>query len=333
MLTPILLLKIAYTLIAFSVILVAFFLLGLASHRLLRVRLERQHVIRLENRGNCRSLYYLSVSSSEPSLGFTLRNGKIDLVALPDEAGNETTSSPPTSPGARADLSSAAVKANHATPQQTAVSAAKTGKAAAAKAGTLASLLGALGRILPGSLGVRLRANAAAAREMQLQTNRAIQAPQTAQNQVNDVQREGNKLLGAKAPAPRLVAGQSQPAKRQATATGSGWGGALQNDEKPRNAIYRAQSPEMEPGTSLDLSLVISAKTKRFPCGSFAYTLESQPIALDFPEAHGQAEQRSGVVHFPPVPGWRYWLHHLAIFLLIALAVFAFGYAFLLIWQ
>jgi hypothetical protein len=213
----------------------------------------------------------------------------------------------------------------------------KTGQATAAKAGTVASLLGALGRLLPGSLGAGLRAQSAQAREMQVGTTRAIQAPQVAKNQIGAVQKESGKLVGA----PQKGAGSSparsahsQPASNMVAAKpGAGASGVARIRSAAPMAGYRFQSPELEPGQAIDLTLRIGTNAKRYPVGSFAYRIESQQIALDFPEAVSEPVRRGGVTHFRAVGIWRYWLPAFASILLVLLSAISLVYAYLLIWQ
>ena len=216
--SPELILKILFSLLALFTLSALFFFLIFFSNRLLRVRADRKHTIRLENRGNCRSMYTLTVSSNEPTLRFSLFLKSVPLVEVrettPDveqsfwviaDAHSADSPAPApakgTAPGSRA-------------PSVNTGSAVKGGQAVAAKAGTVASLLGAIGHLLPGSLGAGLRAQSARAREMQTGTSRAIQAPQAIEGRMGAVQKESGKLAGAKPQAPNTA--KSSPAARAA---------------------------------------------------------------------------------------------------------------------
>lgn len=329
-------LKIFYSLLALFFAAAIFSLLIFASNRLLRVRLERKHTVRLENRGNCRSMYYLNVSSLEPSLRFALFAQGVPLVEVRDVDEEQipaflldsTAASPAPAAAKKTGTASGPASVNTA-------AAVKTGQATAAKAGTVASLLGSLGRLLPGSLGASLRAQSAQARELQTGTSRAIQAPQAVKSQVGSVQKESGKLVGAKpAASSPAQASHSQPATRTLNApTGSGALAPSRVHSASVDAAYRVRSPELEPGQSFDLTLQIGVRGKRYLAGSFPYTLESEQVALDFPDLAGKPLQRSGVIYFQPVRAWRYWLPAFSAILLVLLGVASLAYAYLLIWR
>jgi hypothetical protein len=327
-----LLTKIFYSLLAVVMIAGAFLGLVLASRRFLSVQLDRKHTIRLENRGNCRSQYYIQVSSPEPQLSFSLMIGKVPLAEV-REPEQEAEMPLQEEPLAQTDPEPATVKGSNPQPGAAASNAGKTAKAAAAKAGTLASLLGALGQILPGSLGAGLRARSAQARDMQVGTNRALQAPKTLQNQANAIKNDSSKLAGKKPSKTQFAASRQGVGPRKLTVASKGTSAASPSERKdvPGDILY--ESPELDAGKSFDVTLKIGAKTKRYPSGSFAYTINSEQVALDFPEISSESVSRSGVVHFPAVSGWRYWLPSLAIVLLVLLSFISLAYVYLLIWQ
>jgi hypothetical protein len=335
-------LKIFYSLLALFFAVAIFSLLIFASNRLLRVRLERKHTVRLENRGNCRSMYYLNVSSLEPSLRFALFAQGVPLVEVRDVDEEQIPAFLPDSTVAVSPAPAAVKKAGTTSGPASVNTAAavKAGQATAAKAGTVASLLGSLGRLLPGSLGAGLRAQSAQARELQTGTSRAIQAPQAIKSQVGSVQKESGKLAGAKPTASRPAASSpaqashSKPATRTLNApTGSGAPAPSRVHLTSVGAAYRVRLPELEPGQSFDLTLQIGIRGKRYPAGSFPYVLESEQIALDFPDLAGKPLQRSGVIYFQPVRAWRYWLPTFSAILLVLLGVASLVYAYLLIWR
>jgi hypothetical protein len=332
--------KIFLSLLVFFVVLAGFFLLTFISSRILRVRLDRRHTLRIENRGNCRSMYYLDVSSPEPSLRFALFASGVPLVEVRDEVDEVSDFVPEEIAAADSPapaLSSKPAGSSSKPPAVNTASAAKTGQAAASKAGTVASFLGALAGLLPGSLGAGMRAQASNARGIQTGTQRAIQAPQAAQSQLGAAKKEGGKLVGAKpAPSPSgaprpISAGQSNQTVN--ASTGSGALAVSRVFAVSESNSYRVQSPELGPGQTIDLTLEIGSRAKRYPAGSFAYTVESQQFAPDFSDVVVEPVQRGGVIHFKQVSVWRYRLPVFVNILLFLLGVFSLVSIYLFIWQ
>ena len=343
--SPELLLKIFFSLLAFFIIGALFSVLIFVSVKLLRVRADRKHTLRIENRGNCRSMYTLSVSSSEPVLRFSLFAQGVPLVEVQDVVADEEEFPefvPDVAPSA-SSLAPAPAKGPATTTKAASVnmdSATKAGQSTAAKAGTVASLLGSLGQLLPGPLGAGLRAQSAQARGLQTGTSRAVQAPQVVQGRVGSVQKESGKLVGAKPAASKQTASNparaahSQPVTNTSAArTGSGASAAARAQATAADRSYRVQTPELAPGQSIDLTLQIGTHAKRYPVGSYAYAVQSQQIALDFPDISSEPIERNGVTYFKPVAGWRYWLPGFASILLVLLSVIFLTYFYLLIWQ
>lgn len=335
-------LKILFSLLALFTLSALFFFLMFFSNRLLRVRADRKHTVRLENRGNCRSMYTLTVSSNEPTLRFSLSLKDVPLVDVHETTLDTEQSSDfiadahsPVSP-APAPIKGAAPGSG--APSVNAGSAVKSGQAVAAKAGTVASLLGAIGHLLPGSLGAGLRAQSTRAREMQTGTSRAIQAPQAIKGRVGAVQKESGKLAGAKPGAPNPV--KSSPARATqssqmvipppSVATGSK---AFTTAHPAAEMAYRAQTPELAPGQSFDLTLQVGTTAKRYPAGSFDYTILSQQVALDFPDVISDPVRRHAVTHFGRVSPWRYWLPSFVSILLVLISAVSLIYAYMFIWQ
>jgi hypothetical protein len=331
-------LKILLSILAFFTLSAIFFALIFLANHLLRVRADRKHTIRLENRGNCRSMYFLTVTSAEPSLRFSffLKNVPlaevVELEAEPDafaEAPVDLPAASVPSPAAAKNGSS-----NAAAPSVNTASAAKTGQAAAAKAGTVASFLGGLGQLLPGSLGAGLRASSAQAREVQSSTSKAVQAPQTLKNQVGSVQKDGSRLVGAKS-SPQ-TASPARAVRQKAVYTAPA--GSVSGQQKANRHVsglggYRVQTPELAPGQFFDLTLQVGKTTKRYPAGSFAYLVQSQQVALDFPDLAVEPLQRSAVIHFGSIGAWRYWLPAAISLFFVLLGLVSLVYTYLLIWQ
>jgi hypothetical protein len=308
-------LKIIFSSMTFLLLAAFSFILILLSNRLLRVRADRKHSIQIANHGNCRSIYSLAISSDQPDLRFSLFIKDVPLVEIQTAAPDAQEQATPAQANTPADSPAPApVKTANAKPAAPSVNsdaAVKSGQKAAAKAGTIASLLGAIGQLLPGSLGAGLRAQSARARDVQTKTSRAVQAPQTMQNQVGAVSKESGKLVGAK-PAKSSLPAQATHARpltqTTAIATSPGASASSQPAQARPASGYLVQTPELAPAQAFDLTLKIGAAKKRYPAGSFAYIIESQQFALDFPEANSAPIRRQGVVHFEKIGIWRYWI-------------------------
>jgi pyruvate/2-oxoglutarate dehydrogenase complex dihydrolipoamide acyltransferase (E2) component len=308
-------LKIIFSSLAVLLVTSFSFLLILISNRLLRVRADRKHNIHIENRGNCRSIYSLGVSSEDPGLRFSLFVKDVPLVKIQTPQPDAQEQAAPAQESPQADSPTPApakpASASSAAPSVNTGTAVKSGQKAAAKAGTIASLLGAIGQLLPGSLGAGLRAQSARARDVQTNTSRAVQAPQTMQNQVGAVSKESGKLVGAK-PANSSLPAQSTHSRpltqTTAIATSPGASASARPAQARPASAYLVQTPELAPAQAFDLTLKIGAAKKRYPAGSFAYIIESQQFALDFPEANSAPVRRQGVVHFEKIGIWRYWI-------------------------
>lgn len=333
-------LKIFLSVLVFFIVLAGFFLLTFITSRILQVRLDRRHILRIENRGNCRSLYYLDVSSPEPALRFALFAKGVPLVEVRDEEEESPVFVPEEVVAADSPAPASPPKAAGSTPRPPAVntaSAVKTGQAAASKAGTVASFLGALAGLLPGSVGAGMRAQASKARSVQTGTQRAIQAPQAVQGQLGAAKKEGGRLVGAKPADTRsgvsrpLSAGQSN--RTVSASAGSGASVVSRVYAVSESNSCRVQSPELGPGQAIDLTLEIGSRAKRYPVGSFAYSVESQQFAPDFSDVVAEPVQRGGVIYFKPVSAWRYGLPLFVNILLFLLGAFSLVSITLFIWQ
>lgn len=329
-------LKILLSIFAFFTLSAIFLALIFLVNHLLRVRADRKHTIRIENRGNCRSIYFLTISSAEPSLRFSFFLKNVPLVEAPEPEAqqDETLEAVADAPAAPSVVAVKNDSSKSVTPSINTASATKTGQAAAAKAGTVASFLGGLGQLLPGSLGAGLRASSAQARGVQSSTSKAVQAPQTLQNQVGAVQKDGSRLVGAKN-APQ-AASPARSARQKAVYTNSVV--SVSGKEKANRQAsglggYRVQTPELAPGQFFDLTLQVGKTTKRYPVGSFAYLVQSQQVALDFPDLAIEPVQRNAVIHFSSIGAWRYWLPGVASIFFVLLGLVSLVYTSLLIWQ
>jgi hypothetical protein len=279
------------------------FLLALAFWRILTVKADREHVLRLDNLGNCRSVYTLTVGSPEPALKFSLLFNKKPLaeISLAEEEVDEAEMVPDKAannqPQQAAPASSSAVDA-----------ASQSGRAVASGAGKIASFLGEIGSLLPGSAGRMLKERATQARSVQANSMRVSRAPQQLQRQASRFGKKSSRGGGAYAMA-------------------------THSQGRNFSSIYMVQTPELESGQSISLTLKIGSQKRRYPQGSFPYTIEALPAAVDFHDAQAEPITRGGMAHFAPIDGWRYWMPGFSSVIMALLTLMALVYAYSLIWQ
>jgi hypothetical protein len=189
--------------------------------------------------------------------------------------------------------------------------AAKTGQKATAKVGAVASFLGVLGNLIPGSLGSKLKAQGAAARGVQTDALKTMQAPMQAQRKVEALNRERGKLGGGTDSTPGKVQAPQPAVERQGPETirtsSNQPVSKLAGSFQP-TGLYRVQTKEVQPGESLVLTLRVGSKERRYPEGSYRYTLLSQQMPQEGIDSGIPPVKSSGTVHFKHVPLWRYWL-------------------------
>lgn len=333
-------LKIIFSSLAFLLLAAFSFLLILLTNRLLRVRGDRKHNIHIKNRGNCRSIYSLAISSDEPGLRFSFFVKDVPLVEIQNINADAQEQAAPAQESSQVDspapIPAKPASASSAAPSVNTGTAVKSGQKAAAKAGTVASLLGALGQLLPGSLGAGLRTQSSHARKVQTNTSRAVQAPQTMQNQVGAVSKESGKLAGARpttSSVPARTAHSRPLTHTSAAATSTGAAASAQPAQARPGSAYLVQTPELAPAQSFDLTLKIGTAKRRYPAGSFAYIIESQQFALDFPEASSAPVRRQGIVHFGKIGIWRYWIPAFINLLVLLAGIAALILVIMRIWQ
>lgn len=303
------------------------FLLALLFWRILKVRADREHSIVLENKGNCHSIYYLDVKSPEPSLRFTLLFNKLPLAAvyLPDEPDEpiefqpqpvenlpRKTGQPEGKPASTPSLSSGTD------------SVAKAGQSVASVAGQSSSFLEQIGNLLPGSLGSKFKQQASAGRAVQKSSLSTSRAPQTFQRQVSALQPKG---IGKQQ--------QKVAAKQSVVVNDDGIAASPTRQSKvsvSAKESYFVQTPAIEPGQSINLSLRVGTQRRYYPKGSFPYTIEALPVNSDFPHAAATPIIKNGIVHFNPVGRWRYFLPAFSTVTFILMAVTALIFLYRFIW-
>ncbi len=299
-----LLLNILYSIIGAFLLGGICFLGATRLSRVLRVKADKEQAVSVQNQGNCNNLYYLEVKSPEPLLKFTLLQNKTPLAAvyLPEEPDgsdqsqaedNQKSGNGQPVNGVASKASAAENSLNH------------SGQAVSSAAGKAASLLEQIGNFLPGSLGKALKEHSATARGVQVKALRISRAPQKMKRQVTGFRRGTKSKPGA--PSGQLEVG-------------------------PAEGSYFVQTPVVKPGESLHLSLRVGSNRRRYPQGSFPYTIEALPVPEGFPDQAAATEVQAGTITFNPVGSWRYLLPAFITILLVLVALIALVFLFRFIW-
>ena len=325
------LLKVALTGVAALIILGVGVLLVVLLVKGLRVKADREHVVKLVNTGNCQSKYYLWAESTEPELTFRFLFNQIPLAPV-EELIEEIIETAP------AELQTTSGKQNKGkTAAAKSGGAIKTGQAVAAKTGAAASLIGTVGSILPGKMGAGLKSQADAARNIQAETAKATQAPKAAQRKMESLKQSSGKL-GVKTDvkfnqggAAKIDGQDDFESSFELEETG-GARSLRKVIRKSENGAVMVQTMETGPGEKLDIKLKIGKTKKRYPTGSFSYTVWSQQVPVD--DRFGSAEPvaKSGLVSFKPIGAWRYLLPGVCSVLVMLLALFGVISVIPLIW-
>ncbi len=356
-------LKIALTggIVLFVIGLCGLIIAGL--QRLFRVTVQRVHTLYLKNLGNVASVYHLTAESLEPNLKFQFLQNDIPLteveVNIEPQVVATVVQRPMVVPenNKPAATSAAPVKtlaaANNAQPKMTvqgAGGAPGVGKAAekvVAKSGALASLLGTVGGLLPGSLGKSLKEQGAMVREAQSKTKDIAQKPQEMQRKLDQMQKDSGRL-GVKTPNADLPqAGQAaMPEPTQTFSTGQvqtaavqpGAGGQPQvvASAPVRSAAVQVKkfyrTGEVGPEETIQLTLQITPKSRIIPEGSFLYTIKSQQVPLEKFEKEIAPISKQGVVYLNQIARWHYWLPNLISVFLVFAGLATIGYSIYRIW-
>ena len=294
------------------------FLLVLLFWRLLRVKADREHAILLENKGNCRSIYYLEVKSPEPALRFALLFNKLPLAAVYLPAESEELAETQSAENIPRQTEQPENKPASATSSGV-DAAAKAGQSVSSVAGKSASMLEQIGNFLPGSMGSKLKQQAASSRTVQATSLRTSRAPQTLSRQVSGFQgKSGGK--------------QSKSSGKQSDGDGKNVSSLRQLKVGASEESYFVQTPVIEPGQSLNLLLRVGTRRRHYPRGSFPYTIEALPVTADFPEAVATSSVKNGTVHFTTVGPWRYFLPAFSTVTLILMTLTALVFLYRFIW-
>lgn len=308
--------------------------------RLLRFRGDKSHSLNLVNNGNCPSHYHLSARSTRSDLTFTYLFNNIPLAPVLEEFEEDevlVALEPQDNDPALARRSDNPQLKPTPRPVKPA-GPVKAGKSVAAKSGMAASFMGTLGGILPGRLGAGLKEKAGTARDVQLKSARATQAPQLTVNKIDAVKGASAKLgvttstNGKTSQSGRAggLAAASSPDKQIVLPVQDG------KVEKMNTSALRdtglVQTGELNPGEALSFTLHIGTTAKRYPSGSFIYVIQSQQIPVNGSFGVPAPVSKSGTVYFKPVSIWRYWVPKISSSLVLLLALFGIIYGLTYLW-
>jgi hypothetical protein len=357
-------LKLAMTggIVLFVIGLCGLFLAGL--QRLFRVTVQRVHTLYLKNLGNVASVYHLTAESLEPSLKFQFFQNDIPLteveVAVEPQVVATIVQRPSIVPENNKPAATNAAPAktlaavNNTQPKMTAQGvggAPGAGKAAekvVAKSGALASLLGTVGGLLPGSLGKSLKEQSAMVRVAQSKTKDVAQKPQEMQRKLDQMQKDSGKL-GVKTPNNAALPQSGQAAmpgptqttslgQVQTTAVQPGTGSYTQAavSAPVRSAAMQVKkfyrTSEVGPEETIQLTLQITPKSRIIPEGSFLYTIKSQQVQLEKFEKEIAPLSKQGVVYLNHIARWHYWLPNLISVFLVFAGLATIGYSIYRLW-
>lgn len=334
-------LKVLSTGIIFIMLAAICILLIVRIQRVLAIENKREHMFKLSNQANFTSVFNLSVVSVEKIFSFQILLNNIPLIVVPQQAevsqpllaASSTTAAGQPAQNKTGDAHTANRQIGTNNMKEGAV---KSGKAVAAKAGLLASIMSTIASLLPGSLGSNLRAQSETLRQAQSNTQAAIQAPEDAKRKMEVLQQQSGKLAGTKPTATISAPPKTQQPTARSDASSANSQAGYPHPKATKKAVpgfYMVQTQPVDPGDSLSLMLRIETPKQRRLVGTFAYTLSSQQLPL---EALGGAEQspvtKPGVLHFPHIDVWRYWLAPISSLLVIAVFLFTATLIYRIIW-
>ena len=301
--------------------------------RLLQPKRDRNHSLKLANQGNVPSIYQLTVESLDSLFSFQLKFKDMPLIEVPEpvifeeliDATNGSLSDNGHLPDGLTEKQSQ--KNGSQKKSVDTGKAMQAGQALAGKAGTVASLLGTFGNLIPGSIGNKLKSQGAAARGIQTKTIRATQAPKSAQRKLDAVKREGGRMGGG-------VKVDTGPARNQYEASTSTQGPThrstkYQTGKARRTAKtgeIRVQTIEIDPGESIQLSLNIRSLKRRYPEGSYLYTIQSQQIPSVGYDYEIPPITTRGTVNFKSLPAWRHWFPFIITAFIVTATAFSIFY-------
>ena len=311
--------------------------------RTLRVEADQFETLRLVNQGNSACQYHLSVNTTAPNLKFTLYADGVPLAPVYEEIEEEAIEEQAvvqeeSKPVAATPAANTGTQAATKTEKMDTEGALKAGQDASAKVGVLANLLGIIGSILPGKLGAKVKGAAGGARKVQSTSAKAVQAPKSAQRKMDAMKSSGSRLgvkagdaQGADVVKPKTGARQMR-GKQEQTEFSRPTRDVVKTIKRMVEKVGVVQTVDLDPGDVLFLALEISKQGKRYPTGSFGYSIESQPVPLNKRLGEAPPAVKKAQVHFAPIGRWRYWMPSLSVMLYLILLAFAAYYFVLFLW-
>jgi len=310
-------------------------LLAIWFKKLFRVRADKKHSLKLVNNGNLPSLFHLAVSSTQPGLTFSCSDNNIPLIPVFEEVLEVPETQVVQEPFQQAAVPQKQNGAGTVKPN----GALKAGRAVATKSGVLAGLLGTLGGLLPGKLGAGLKEKAALARDVQIRTASATQAPKTAANKLDSLKTSGSRLgvrpseneNKSQGGSSGSIAAASSPSQSQVVISDRN---ASQGGDRllKRRDTGQVRTRELAPGESLVLTLKIGVSHKRYPVGSFNYVVRSQQVPVDGHFDMPAALSRTGTVYFKKISNFRYLVPFIGGSLVFLIALYGIYYGLTYLW-
>lgn len=315
--------------------------------RMMRVEADQIETLKLSNHGNCTCQYQIAVNSPTSNLKFTLYADGVPLAPVFEEieedvveqkaAANKTDQPKPAKTTPATNTSAQQATKTAKVDQEGTL---KKGQEASAKVGIMANILGIVGSILPGKMGESVKGAAGGARKVQKTSAQVVQAPKSAQRKMDAMKRSGSRLgvkgnatpdngSGAPQPKPR---GRQMNGKREQTEFSRPTRDVVKKVKKIVEKVGVVQTVDVDPGEVLYLALEISKKGRRYPTGSFSYSIESQPVPLNKRLGEAPAAVKKGQVHFKRIGFWRYWMPSVSVLVYLLLLGLAIYYTYLYLW-
>ncbi len=303
-----------------------------------RKRYQKQYRLSIQNLGNVRSRYKLLAQEPAGALAFqfTLNGNNLHERQITETIEVEPEQMPsPSRPPARS--AQPARPAMPSAPGGLQEAKDKAGQAASAGKG-LTGLLASLGALLPGSMGQSLRGKASQASMQQSKIDYAVQAPDRLGKRVQDVAAKtpqsaelASKTSSAAqeattaAPALEPAEAPSQPATPRAQATGVSPVAAPPEVKTITRTVVEewAQTPVVEPGQSLTVTLRIAPIQRPRRAESYPFTVTSQTME----QRRAPTVVQQGEVRIKSGAWFRYYLPPTLLFLaVLAIEVLALGF-------
>lgn len=312
--TKLLVLKIILTVIISVVGLGLSTLLAVLLKRVLTKKMQKVHSVTLENQGNIASTYRVTVTSSEPALKFTVLTNGIPLPVEIERTPVQSNYNPPpvTAPAGlpeKANRQAGTLVASSGQKAEVSRVVAEQGKKAdkvVAKTGAIASLMGMVGGLIPGSVGKSLKEKSASVRDVQTKSKDALEKPKELQRRTAEVQKSTTKL-GVKSAAETKPGGPVFQSTRETASleVPSTVPTPAITAEYKEERFYR--TGVVEPGQAINLTIQISSKSKKYSEASYPYTFSSRQEAVaDDVVKNIPAATRKGVVHFQGISKFRH---------------------------